>query len=65
MTRAALYARVSTSEEAELQDPETQLIILRDYAQARGYDGVRAWLAYRFNIELEWFNIERSSSPAF
>lgn len=36
--KAALYARVSTSEEAELQDPETQLIILRDYARARGYD---------------------------
>lgn len=37
MTRAALYARVSTSEEKELQDPETQLIILREYAAAHGH----------------------------
>ena len=32
--RAALYARVSTKNG---QDPETQLIALRDYAQARGF----------------------------
>jgi DNA invertase Pin-like site-specific DNA recombinase len=44
MTRAALYARVSTSEEAELQDPETQLIILRDYARSRGYDDVAEYV---------------------
>ncbi len=33
MTRVALYARVSTKNNG--QDPETQLMALRDYAQAR------------------------------
>ena len=33
MSRVALYARVSTAEEKELQDPETQLMILRDYCK--------------------------------
>lgn len=33
MTRVALYARVSTKNNS--QDPETQLLALRDYAQAR------------------------------
>lgn len=31
--RVALYARVSTAEEKEMQDPETQLMILRDYCK--------------------------------
>lgn len=31
--KVALYARVSTAEEKELQDPETQLMILRDYCK--------------------------------
>ena len=34
--RLALYARVSTKNNG--QDPETQLIALREYAQARGFD---------------------------
>jgi len=34
--RVALYARVSTKNNG--QDPETQLIALREYAQARGFD---------------------------
>ena len=34
MTRAALYARVSTKQHS--QDPETQLMPLRDHATARG-----------------------------
>lgn len=29
--KVALYARVSTDEDRDLQDPETQLIVLRDY----------------------------------
>lgn len=35
--KAALYTRVSTAEEKELQDPETQLLILREYAAAHGH----------------------------
>lgn len=35
--KAALYARVSTAEEKELQDPETQLLILREYAADNGH----------------------------
>ncbi len=35
MTRVALYARVSTKNNG--QDPETQLIALREYAQARRF----------------------------
>jgi len=38
--KVALYARVSTAEEKELQDPETQLIILREYARSQGYQDV-------------------------
>lgn len=36
--RVALYARVSTAEEKELQDPETQLMILRDYCKIYGHE---------------------------
>ena len=35
-SRVALYARVSTKNNG--QDPETQLMALRDYAQARGFE---------------------------
>ena len=37
-TRVAIYARVSTK--GHTQDPETQLIALREYARARGFDVV-------------------------
>lgn len=36
MKRVALYARVSTKGNG--QDPETQLVALREYAQARGFE---------------------------
>ena len=36
MTRVALYARVSTKNNG--QDPETQLLALREYAQARRFE---------------------------
>lgn len=36
--RVALYARVSTAEEKNAQDPEVQLIKLRDFCRARGYE---------------------------
>ena len=34
--RVAIYARVSTSDKD--QDPETQLLALRDYCAAQGWD---------------------------
>jgi len=39
--KAALYARVSTKNG---QDPETQLIALREYAQARGFEIVNEYV---------------------
>jgi DNA invertase Pin-like site-specific DNA recombinase len=41
--RAALYARVSTSEEKELQDPELQINILKDYCRANGLEIVATY----------------------
>ena len=38
LPRVAIYARVSTK--GHTQDPETQLIALREYAKARGFDVV-------------------------
>ena len=42
MTRVALYARVSTSDKN--QDPETQLMALRDYCSAQGWDVVHEYV---------------------
>ncbi|MDW5564151.1 MAG: recombinase family protein [Methanomassiliicoccus sp.] len=42
--KVALYARVSTSEEAEMQNPKTQFLILRNYAKATGHEIVRAFV---------------------
>jgi DNA invertase Pin-like site-specific DNA recombinase len=36
--RCAVYARVSTVESAERQDPETQLLPLREFARVQGWD---------------------------
>lgn len=36
--KAAIYARVSTSEDLDRQDPETQLVRLRDWAKALGLE---------------------------
>ncbi len=36
MTRIAIYARVSTKGNG--QDPETQLLALREYSKARGFE---------------------------
>jgi len=41
LTKVALYARVSTSEREDLQDPETQLVVLRDYCRMRQWKIVR------------------------
>jgi DNA invertase Pin-like site-specific DNA recombinase len=42
--RVALYARVSTLDKG--QDPETQLVQLRGYAQARNFDVVSEFIDY-------------------
>jgi len=42
--RAAIYARVSTFDKG--QDPETQLVQLREYAERRGFDLVREFVDY-------------------
>ena len=42
MKRVALYARVSTSDKD--QDPETQLLALRDYCQANNWEVVKEYV---------------------
>ena len=42
MTRTALYARVSTSDRD--QDPETQLVALRDFVASRGWETYREYV---------------------
>ena len=42
--RVALYARVSTEDKG--QDPETQLLIIRELAQRRGYEVVAEYIDY-------------------
>ena len=44
--KAALYARVSKSLESEGQNPENQLIRLRDFAHVRGYDETVEYVDY-------------------
>lgn len=45
--RAALYARVSTAEEAEMQDPETQLLILRNYCASNSHEIVGTYVDHK------------------
>ena len=42
--RWALYARVSTLDKG--QDPETQLVQLREYAQARNFEVITEFIDY-------------------
>ena len=42
--RVAIYARVSTVDKG--QDPETQLIVLREYAERRGFDLIGEYIDY-------------------
>jgi DNA invertase Pin-like site-specific DNA recombinase len=42
--RVAIYARVSTVDKG--QDPETQLIVLRDYAERRDFQIVGEYIDY-------------------
>lgn len=45
--RVALYARVSTTEEEDMQNPETQLLILRDYCTLMGYESVTEFIDHK------------------
>ncbi|MDW5563962.1 MAG: recombinase family protein [Methanomassiliicoccus sp.] len=45
--KVALYARVSTSEEAEMQNPKTQFLILRKYAREHDLEIVHAFVDHR------------------
>lgn len=42
--QVALYARVSTAEEKELQDPEVQLTLLRDYCRLNGHEVIETYV---------------------
>ena len=42
--RVGVYARVSTSDKE--QDPETQLIPLREFIKAQGWESTREWIDY-------------------
>ena len=42
--KVALYARVSTSEEDDLQNPETQLVILRHYCELYQHEIVETYI---------------------
>lgn len=44
--KVALYARVSTAEDDDLQNPETQLVILRHYSEAYGHEIVETFIDY-------------------
>jgi len=44
--KVALYARVSTSEGDEKQDPENQLIRLRDFAKLHGWEIYKEYIDY-------------------
>ena len=49
--KAALYARVSTSESADLQNPENQLIRLREYCQFRKLDIYKEYIEYASGMD--------------
>lgn len=49
--RTALYARVSTSEKEDLQDPETQLVALRDYCRFRQWDIYREYKEHASGVD--------------
>ncbi len=42
--RAALYARISTDEDKELQNPEAQLMVLRDYCKLYEHEMVKVYV---------------------
>jgi DNA invertase Pin-like site-specific DNA recombinase len=50
--RVAIYARVSTVDKG--QDPETQLIALREYAKRRGFEIVGEYIDYASGAREDW-----------
>jgi len=74
MTRAALYARVSTpasnrkmtkSGDRERQDPEVQLLKLRAYAQARGWEIVDEYVDRKSGADPNRPALQRLMNDAF
>lgn len=55
--RAALYARVSTDDRN--QDPETQLVPLREYAERRGFEVAGEFVDYASGTSRERTNYKR------
>ncbi len=55
--RVAIYARVSTFDKG--QDPETQLLQLREYAQRRGFDVAGEYVDYATGTNEERANYQR------
>jgi DNA invertase Pin-like site-specific DNA recombinase len=49
--RAAIYARVSTDEDRKLQDPESQLRVLRKYAEIREFEITREFVEYKSGMD--------------
>ena len=48
--KVAIYARVSTSDKD--QDPETQLLPLREFVQAQGWECYQEYYRSRSNLRL-------------
>ncbi len=55
--RVAIYARVSTNDRG--QDPETQLLQLREYAQRRGFDVADEYVDHATGTTEERANYQR------
>ncbi len=49
--KAVIYARVSTTEREELQDPETQLVQLRDYARFKRWTVSHEYVEYASGVD--------------
>lgn len=49
--KAVLYARVSTTEREELQEPETQLVQLRDYARFKRWTVSHEYVEYASGVD--------------
>ena len=60
--RVAIYARVSTFDKG--QDPETQLLQLREYAQRRGFDVADEYVDYATGTNEDRTNYQRLLNDA-
>jgi len=49
--KAVIYARVSTTEREELQEPETQLVQLRDYAKFKRWTVTKEYVEYASGVD--------------